>query len=400
MSLGIILLVVLALAVALATKAMMGNLAGAAVVEGSGTIEATESDIASKVQGRLVDLRVRDGDRVGKGKLVAVLEKVDPGFGLEQARANIAAAVAQVAVAQAAYDLQRDTYQTTLAEASEGVMIARSRLGQSGENLGIQSHTAVLGVDEARSQLANAQAAFDKARIDINRTKSLVRSGDEPQQSLDDATAQYDAMAAQLQAARDAEATAQANLHTVAIRQLDVVASREQQHQSIAVFQNAEAEKRLVEQRHAQLVAAEAALGQARAAFDLAQDQVRETRLLAPFDGFVISHNFEVGDLVQPGAAVMTVGDLNHPYAYVYVSETDLPRIRTGMQADVTIDGVPGRTFPGTITQIGDTAEFTPENVQTKQERIEYLVFRVKIQFADPTGTLKPGLPVDAAIHV
>jgi hypothetical protein len=51
------------------------------------------------------------------------------------------------------------------------------------------------------------------------------------------------------------------------------------------------------------------------------------------------------------------------------------------------------------VTEISNTAEFTPENVQTKQERIEYLVFRVKLQFTDTTGSLKPGLPVDAVIH-
>jgi HlyD family secretion protein len=60
---------------------------------------------------------------------------------------------------------------------------------------------------------------------------------------------------------------------------------------------------------------------------------------------------------------------------------------------------LPGRTFTGTVTEISNTAEFTPENVQTKQQRIEYLVFRVKIQFADTSGALKPGLPADAVIR-
>jgi HlyD family secretion protein len=100
-----------------------------------------------------------------------------------------------------------------------------------------------------------------------------------------------------------------------------------------------------VAQRHAQLLAAQGQLAQARAAFGLAQDQVRETQLAAPFDSYVVSHNFEVGDLVQSGSAVMTVGDLDHPYVYVYVSETDLPHIKTGMQAEVTIDGMPDGRF-------------------------------------------------------
>jgi HlyD family secretion protein len=396
----ILLAIAAAVAVAIGAKGILAGLPGPAAIEASGTIEATESDVSPKVQGRLIDLRVHDGDFVKKGEPVAILEKVDPGLDLDQARANVAAAIAQVGVAQAAYDLQRDTYATTLAQAGEGVAIAHSRLGQAGENLGIATHTASLDVDQAQAQLAAAQSTYEKSRTDLERAKSLVSTGDEPQQTLDGASAEYKSSVAQLQVARDAVATAQANLHNVAVRRLDVVASSEAQHQSVAAFQNAEAEQRLVAQRHAQLLAAQAALEQARAALGLAQDQVRETSLLAPFDGFVISHNFEVGDLISPGSAVMTVGDLVHPYVYVYVSETDLPKIKTGMRADVTIDGIPGRGFGGRITEISNTAEFTPEDVQTKEERIEYLVFRVKVQLTDTTGTLKPGLPADAVINV
>ncbi|MGB8907552.1 MAG: efflux RND transporter periplasmic adaptor subunit [Candidatus Cybelea sp.] len=396
----IALVIAVAVVAAVAIRSVVAGPSRSASIEASGTIEAVESDVSPKVQGRLVDLRVRDGDRVSKGEVVAVLEQLDPGLNLAQARANVTAALAQVGVAQAAYDLQRDNYATTLAQAGEGVTIAHSRLGQAGENLDITTRAAALDVDQARAQLVAAESTYDKARIDLARAKSLVGTGDEPQQTLDDASAGYRSAAAQLQAAHDAVATAQANLQNVAVRQLDVIASREQHQQSLANLQYAEAERRLVTQRHAQLLAAQAALAQARAAYDLAADQVHETKILAPFNGFVISHNFEVGDLVTLGAAAMTIGDLEHPYVYVYVSETDLPRIKTGMHADVTIDGMPGHTFAGTITEISNTAEFTPENVQTKEERIEYLVFRVKIQLNDTTGMLRPGLPADAVIHV
>jgi HlyD family secretion protein len=399
---GLLIALAIALAVvgALAVRTILSALPGAAAIEASGTIEATESYVSPKVQGRLIDLRVHDGDRVTKGEPVAILEQVDPRLNLAQARANVAAAAAQVAVSQAVYDLQRESYATTLAQAGEGVTIAHSRMGQAGENLDITAHTVSLDVDHAQEQAAAALSAYDKARIDLDRAKNLVATGDEPQQMLDDASAEYKSAAAQLQATRDGVATARANLRTVEVRQLDLIASREQHEQSLEALQNAEAERRLVTQRHAQLLAAYAALAQARAGLGLAADQVHETRLLAPFDGFVISHNYEVGDLIAPQAAVMTIGDLEHPYVYVYVSEKDLPRIKTGMRAEVTIDGMPDRAFIGTITEISNTAEFTPEDVQTKEERIEYLVFRTKVQFTDKTGTLKPGLPADAVIHV
>jgi len=391
-------LAVIAVAAAIGVAVVLSNLHPVAGIAASGTIEAIESDVAPKVQGRLIDLRVHDGDRVVKGELLGRLEQTDPALSIDKARANVAAAAAQVAAAQAAYSLQGQTYTTTLTSARSDVGIAGARVGQADENLSIETRTSVLGVAQAEAQLAAAQATYAHAQIDVQRARSLVATGDAPRQQLDDATAADATAAAQLTAAHDAVAVAQAEQAGVRLRRLDVASTNLQRHQSLAALASARAQAELVAQRRAQVLAAEATLAQTRAALGLAQDQWNETDLRAPFDGFVISHNFEVGDLVQPGGAVLTVGDLSHPYLYVYVSESDLPHVKTGARADVTVDGLPGRTFPGRVTEISTSAEFTPENVQTKDQRIEYLVFRVKLQFTDTTGSLKPGLPADAVI--
>lgn len=390
--------IVAVLVIAVVATGVLARLKRAPGIAASGTIEATESDLSPKVQGRLAALRVHDGDAVKKGQILAVLERSDPLLNLDQARAGVAAALAQVTASQAAYALQAATYETNLAQAGEGVSIARSSLGQAGENLDIEEKAVALAVDQAQAQLASARSSYARASADLSRTRSLVGTGDMPRQALDDATAAYVSADAQMRAARDAVSLAKANRRNVRIRQLGVFASRSQHRQSIATLDSAKAERDLVAQRRAQVLAAEGQLGQARAALALAQNQVDETDIVAPFAGYVISHNFEVGDLVAPGSAVMTVGDLAHPYVYVYVSETDLPHVKTGARADISVDGMPGRTFVGKVTEISTSAEFTPENVQTKQDRIDYLVFRVKIQLHDTTGSLKPGLPVDAVI--
>lgn len=368
-------------------------------IRASGMIEATESDIAPKVQGRLVRILVADGARVLRGRTVAVLERTTPALSVDQARANVAAAQAQLASARSAYALQEQTYGAQLAQAAESVSIAGANRGQASQGLSIERHATRLAIDQAAAQLGAAQAAYHRAGTELARTRSLVAGGDEPQRMLDDVTAQYRSASAQLETARDALALARANRSNVAIRRYGLEASASAQRQSQAALALSRAQLALVAQRGAQVLAARAQLAQTRAALGLAQEQLQETHLIAPFDGAIVSHNFEVGDLVSPGSAVMTIADLTHPYVYVYLSETDLPRVKTGMHADVTIDGMPGKTFRGTITEIASSAEFTPENVQTHEQRIEYLVFRVKIQFTDTTGTLKPGLPVDAVIR-
>ncbi len=368
-------------------------------IAASGTIEATQSDVASKVEGRLTQLRVHDGEAVRKGQVLAVLESLDPTLKLDQARAALGAALAQVLAARAGYRLQEATYAATLAQAGEGVAIARSNLGTASESYGIERRVTALALDQAQAQLLAARATYARTKLDYERDQNLVATGDIAEQVLDDARNAYASASAQLQAQSDAVALARANLRNVQIRHFGVLASRSQQGQAQASFQSARAERELVRQRAAQLADAQAQVAQARAQVGLASDLVRETDLIAPFNGVVLSHNFEVGDLIEPGAAVLTIGDLLHPYLYVYVSESDLPHIKTGMAADATLDGMPGKIFHGRVTEIATNAEITPENVQTKAERIDYLVFRVKIQFTDASGTLKPGLPADAIIH-
>jgi HlyD family secretion protein len=113
--------------------------------------------------------------------------------------------------------------------------------------------------------------------------------------------------------------------------------------------------------------------------------------------GVVVSRSVEVGDLVAAGAPVLTVADLTRPYLRVYVAETDLGRVKVGQPVEVRVDAFPDRVFRGAVAEISDRAEFTPGNVQTREERIK-LVFAVKVELSNPDGVLKPGLPADAII--
>jgi HlyD family secretion protein len=367
-------------------------------IEASGTIEATESDVAPKVGGRLAQLRVRDGDKVASGRVLAVLDRVEPALRLAQARANVDAARAQVAAANAGYDLEQSAFVTTRAQAQAGVAVAQANLGESRTSLDTETQAVPLAVDQARASLVSAQAAAAHATVGLDRARTLTATGDLSRQALDDAVNAAAAAAAGVRAASDSVRVAETNRNNVQLRALAVDAARSQRRQSVAVLDAAAGQLDAVRQRQAQVRVAESQLAQAQAASGLASDQLRETQIVAPFDGYVISHALEVGDLVQVGSAVMTLGDLDHPYVDVYVSDTDVPHVRSGTRANVTIDGMPGHTYVGTVTQISTTAEFTPENVQTKEQRIEYLVFRVRIQFTDTTGALKPGLSVDAVI--
>jgi hypothetical protein len=93
----------------------------------------------------------------------------------------------------------------------------------------------------------------------------------------------------------------------------------------------------------------------------------------------------------------MTIGSLDPVRLTVYISEADIGRVRLGQAAEVTVDSFPGRVFQGTVTFIAQKAEFTPRNVQTRDERAT-TVFAVRIELPNADYALKPGMPADVVL--
>lgn len=140
---------------------------------------------------------------------------------------------------------------------------------------------------------------------------------------------------------------------------------------------------------------------EAQAVAKLALDQVTVgyATLRAPFDGVIAVRQAERGQLAGPGVAIFTLDDLDHPWLRAYVNEQDIGRVRLGESVEVTTDSYPGRKYHGHISFISPEAEFTPKTVETNAERVT-LVYRVRIDVANPTHELLPGMPADASIEL
>jgi HlyD family secretion protein len=137
----------------------------------------------------------------------------------------------------------------------------------------------------------------------------------------------------------------------------------------------------------------------AAAQVELLRKKVRDCTLLSPTGGVVTLRSIEPGELVGAGTNVLRITVLDRVNLMIYVNETDLGRIRLGQAAQVSIDAYKGSSFEGKVVYIAPSAEFTPKNVQTKEERTK-LVFGVKIEIDNAGGALKPGLPADARLSV
>ena len=103
----------------------------------------------------------------------------------------------------------------------------------------------------------------------------------------------------------------------------------------------------------------------------------------------------EAGELVSVGTTIATISRLETLNLMIYVGDTELGRVKLGGPADLVIDTYPDKTFPAKVIYISPIAEFTPKNVQTKEDRTK-LVFGVKLEVDNKDGILKGGMPVDA----
>jgi HlyD family secretion protein len=210
---------------------------------------------------------------------------------------------------------------------------------------------------ELSARVESVVADLDGAEKELARQETLVAEGVTTAKTRDDALARRDALRGQLESAKQVLARAKAG-------------SREQE----------------IEGARATLDATEARIAQLR-------QQIADATILSPTEGLVTEKIAESGELLAAGAPILVITDLAKPWLTVYVAEPDLGRIKLGAAADVVTDG--GDSRKGKVIFIASTAEFTPKNVQTRDERVK-LVYRVKIGLDNPDGLFKPGMPAEA----
>jgi HlyD family secretion protein len=116
--------------------------------------------------------------------------------------------------------------------------------------------------------------------------------------------------------------------------------------------------------------------------------------ITAPIDSTVVSVYRRKGEWTRPGVNLLTLEDLSHPYAYIYLPLPERNKLKLGQEVSGFMVGGDDKAYKGVVTFLRPDAEFTPKNVQTRDEQ-ERLVFGVKIAFDNDDGRLAPGLPIE-----
>lgn len=253
---------------------------------------------------------------------------------------------------------------------------------------------AMLESDEASARVLQARAALQEAAARLED----LREGSRPQE-LKQAAAAVNAASADLTKAEKDFGRSELLYKNGAISAQQMDAARRARDVAAAQLRKAEEAMSLAKEgvRKKEIGAAEGRLGQAEAGVKIAEERLKDTLLLSPLSGIVLRKNKEAGETVAAGAAVYTIGDLERPWIRVYVKEDKLGLVKLGQKAEVRVDSYPAKVYEGRVTFISSEAEFTPKNVQTKEERVK-LVFSVKVSVQNMADELKPGMPADVRI--
>ena len=344
----------------------------------SGRIEGDDSTIASKTSGRIREIRVREGDIVKAGEVIALLDEEQAAARSEQARSASESAETRITRSQD----QISVLQEQLKQADIAVDQAR-------EDAEGRVRQAEAQVSAAEANLAQAQAGYEQARYDVERFTRLAKSGDVPDRQREQAkttaetqAAVVESMKKQVAAARGSLAAARANLKNPPIRSSQAAAVQKQ-----------------IKQARTDVTAAQADAERARAQVKEAEANRTDLTVVAPFDGTIVTRVAEPGEVVAPGAAIVTMIDLSKIYLRGFVPEGDIGKVKLNQPARIFLDSNPKVAIDAVVSRIDPEASFTPENTYFRDERVKQVV-GVKLQIKSPTGAAKPGMPADGEILV
>jgi HlyD family secretion protein len=286
-----------------------------------GNVEIRKIDLSFNAQGTVTAMAKIEGDRVHTGEIIAELDPV-----IYQSSATLAAA-------------RRDA-----AKAQLDALLAGTRPEE---------------IDQARANLASAQASMANAETTLVRQQDLVTRNMSSQQQLDDAGLVLD--------------NTRANM---ALTQ--------------AVLTEAVSGPRIedIDAAHANLRANEGELA-------LARNQLALVHLIAPVDGTIMARVIEPGTVVLPAAAVYAMAIDGEVWVRAFAPESLLARVTAGTEVDLVTDC--GHSYHGRIGYLSPQAEFTPKTAEAPGLPTQ-LAYRLRIRVTDPDDGIRQGMPM--AIHL
>lgn len=355
-------------------------------IQVSGNLEMTLVDISFKTAGRMTELTVREGDTVKKGQVIARLDAAQ----LEQQKLRDVAAVAG---AQSIYNQLKTTIEYQEATIDSDIASRQAQLAQQQAHLDeLNAGSRAAEIRQADSSVNEARAQMELAKADWARAQTLYKDTDISTSQFDQARTKFDAANAVLAQAED-----HARLVQEGPRKEEIAGARAQLAAAQAAVRTAQANRIDLRRKQEELAERLSDIQRAQAQVGITEAQLNDTVITSPIGGVVLVKSAEPGEVIAAGTPIVRIGDVYHPWLRAYVGETDLGRVKLGAKVNLTTDSYPGKIYHGVVSFISSQAEFTPKQIQTKEERVK-LVYRIKVDVDNASQQLKDNMPVDAEI--
>ncbi|MGE0885632.1 MAG: HlyD family secretion protein [Blastocatellales bacterium] len=342
----------------------------------SGTIETREIRVGSKVGGRIEAVLALEGQEITEGQPLVR-------FDIAELEAQRAQAEARIQQQQARLErLLRGARPEEKAQARAATETARANLEA------VKNWPRPEEIEQARASVAAAEADLNNAEVSFERARQLRTTGDISQQEFDSAKFRLE----NIRARRNAEKK-QLDLLLNGSRKEDIRAAEERFRQA----QEAEALV-LAGARAEEIADARAQLAEAEARLEQIKVQLAEGEVKAPANAMVEVLSVRPGDLLTPNQTVARLLEKDQIYVRVYVPEPQLGLVKVGQKAKIKVDTFPDKLFDGVVEQINSQGEFTPRNIQSRDER-NHQVFGVKVRIDNREGKLKSGMAADVTLE-
>jgi HlyD family secretion protein len=355
-------------------------------------VEGYETDVGTKVAGRVDEVTVREGAEVQRGQILVRLDAEELQAQLKGAIAALEAARQQEANAR----LQISVLESQVSEAQLNLQQSQGDTQGRVYQAEATVAAAIAQLRQAEAQAARAKADLRLAQTDRDRFAQLSQEGAESRQRFDQAqtafeTAQatYISEQAAVEAAQRQVAAAQGGLTQTRSTNLNPDIRNVQLNRLATQLQQA----------RVQLAIAQSEVKNAEATRQRIQAQLNDLTIASPINGVVTTRSIEPGVVVGTGRTLLSLVDLNTVYLRGFIPEDETGRVRVGQRARVFLDSNPKQPLEGRVAAIDSEASFTPENIYFKEDRVQQ-VFGIRISIDNPNGFAKPGMPADAEIFV
>lgn len=348
-------------------------------------VDANTVAVTSKITERVASILVDTNQPVKKGQLLVTLDNATETSALAQAQANL-----QLALENQQSGVTQGTGGVSQAQANVSNAQAQVPVAQAGAS------AAQAQVQQAEAALPGARQAVENAKANLQRTQSLVKTGDVAKSQLDSAQAQYAQAQSQYRAAQDAVGVAQANLNAaqqkIGAAQAGVAAAQGGVQAAQGKLSQAQAPAQIAAQR---------------AAVQIAAQNLANTKIYSPIDGYVGEKSVEVGQTVSNSMTLLTLIP-NQVFVTANFKETQVGSMHAGQPVDIKVDAYKGVTFHGTVDSINPASQNTYALVPAQNSTGNFVKVtqRIPVKIAFERNTdfskypMRPGMSVEASVLV